>query len=122
MKVQSLILATVATYTGVSEAALCWTNGLNLLMGGQPWGAGCNQPPVNPITQQQPQCVPTTVTVPVPTTVSVSTTIYAIHPTAVASASGVCMGLNPPRTKPLFDENGAPACCGPVIANGAAIC
>ena len=48
MKVQSLVVVAVANYAGVGEAKLCWTNGLNLLMGGQPWGAGCNSPPVNP--------------------------------------------------------------------------
>ena len=48
MKAQNLILAAVALYAGVGEATLCWTNGLNLLMGGKPWGAGCSQLPVNP--------------------------------------------------------------------------
>ncbi len=48
MKAQNLILVAVAIYAGVGEATLCWTNGLNLLMGGKPWGAGCSQLPVNP--------------------------------------------------------------------------
>lgn len=55
MKVQSLVVVAVATYAGVGEAAICWTNGFNLLMGGQPWGAGCNSPPVNPAPPPLPR-------------------------------------------------------------------
>jgi hypothetical protein len=56
MKVENVILAAVATYVGVGEAALCWTNGFNFLMGGQPWGgSGCRQPPVNPSPSPTPR-------------------------------------------------------------------
>ncbi|KAK3296685.1 uncharacterized protein B0H64DRAFT_440189 [Chaetomium fimeti] len=109
MKTQSLILAAVATYAGVSEAGICWTNGLNLLMGGQPWGGSCNQPPVNPPPPPPPPaCVPNTV--------------YKIDPAVAASAKAACMALNPPRNTPLFDENGNPACCVPIYSGGVQVC
>lgn len=52
MKTQA-ILFVVASYAVVGEAAVCWTNGLNLLLGGQPWGSNCQQQalPVAPIRE-----------------------------------------------------------------------
>ncbi|KAH6641831.1 hypothetical protein F5144DRAFT_545827 [Chaetomium tenue] len=112
MKAQNLVLAAVASYAGVGEAAICWTNGLNLLMGGKPWGAGCNTPPVNP-----PPPPP-----PVTSTVTSTSTVYSINPATAAAATGVCMGLNPPRPTPLFDSSGNPACCVPIYAGGQQVC
>jgi hypothetical protein len=55
MKAHPFVLGAVAAFAGAAEATLCWTNGLNMLVGGKPWGPGCNQLPVNPAQPPPPR-------------------------------------------------------------------
>lgn len=51
MRSQSIVL--LVSLAAVGEAGICWTNGFNLLMGGQPWGGSCSQAPL-PINNNPP--------------------------------------------------------------------